>query len=110
MPSSLPKAPPIFEWAVANQLRAEYFWRDAYKNEVDVVLPARKPVPVEVEYGKVETCGVEAFLRKFGVKAGYVVTRDQEEERAVGGGRIRIVPACRFLLEGLPAKDRKGAG
>ena len=100
----------VFEWAIVGQLRAEFFWRDAYKNEVDVVLPARKPVPVEVEYGKVETGGVEAFLRKFGVKAGYVVTRDQEEERAVGGGRIRIVPACRFLLEGLPAKDRKGAG
>jgi len=93
----------VFEWAVVSQLRAEYFWRDAYKNEVDVVLPGRRPVPVEVKYGKVETGGVEAFLRRFGGDAGYVVTRDQEDERAVEGGRIRIVPAYRFLLEGLPA-------
>jgi len=90
----------VFEWALVGQMRAEFFWRDAYKNEVDIVLPARKPVPVEIKYGKVETGGVEAFLRKFGGNTGYVVTRDQEGERAVEGGRIRIVPAYRFLLEG----------
>lgn len=91
-----------FEWAIVGQLRAEYFWRDAYKNEVDVVLPGKKPIPVEIKSGKVETGGVEAFLREFGVRTGYVVTRDQEGERKVEGGRIRIVPVYRFLLEGLP--------
>ena len=89
----------VFEWALVRELRAEYFWRDAYKNEVDVVLPAKKPIPVEIKSGKVETRGVEAFLRKFRADKGYVVTRDQEGERAVDGGRIRIVPAYRFLLE-----------
>src|SRR3990172_5814784 len=89
----------VFEWALVRELRAEYFWRDAYKNEVDVVLPAKKPIPVEIKSGKVETRGVEAFLRKFRADKGHVVTRDQEGERAVDGGRIRIVPAYRFLLE-----------
>jgi predicted AAA+ superfamily ATPase len=90
----------VFGWAVVSQLRAEYFWRDAYKNEVDVVLPGKKPIPLEINSGEVETRGVEAFLRKFRADTGYVVTRDQEGERAVDGGRIRIVPAYRFLLEG----------
>jgi len=94
----------VFEWAVVSQLRAEFFWRDPYKNEVDVVLPGRKPVPVEVKWGRVETGGVEAFLRAFRVDAGVVVTRAEEGTRSVEGGRIRLVPAYKFLLEERPAR------
>src|SRR3546814_14755846 len=36
-----------FEWLIVNQLRAEFFWRDPYKNEVDIVLGEKKPVQVE---------------------------------------------------------------
>lgn len=87
-----------FEWLIVNQLRAEFFWRDTYKNEVDVVLGHKKPVPVEVKFGKVGTSGLEAFMRKFRAAKGYVVTREWEETRMVDGKTITAVPAFKFLL------------
>jgi hypothetical protein len=44
----------VFEWAVINQMGAEFFWRDSYKNEVDAILTNRKSTPVETKYGKIE--------------------------------------------------------
>lgn len=87
------------EWAVVNQLRAEYFWRDPYKNEVDIVLVGKKPVPVEVKSGKVETGGVETFMKKFKVDKGFVVTRETEGSRTIDGKTIAIVPAFKHLLQ-----------
>jgi predicted AAA+ superfamily ATPase len=92
----------VLEWAVVNQLRAEFFWRDPYKNEVDVVLPGRKPTPIEVKYGKIDVAGMRAFMRRFGVGTGYVVTRRTEETRRENGRSIIAVPAHKFLLEGRP--------
>ncbi len=28
----------VFEWFLVNQLKAEFFWRDPYKNEVELIL------------------------------------------------------------------------
>ena len=87
-----------FEWAVVNQLKAEFFWRDPYKNEVDIVLGGRRPIPVEVKYGRVDTGGLRAFMDKFRVRKGYVVTQAQEEIRTLGDKRISLVPAYKALL------------
>ena len=87
-----------FEWAAVGQLKADFFWRDPYKNEVDIVLGGRKPVPVEVKYGQVDTRGLRAFMDRFQVRRGYVVTRDQEEVRTLGAKRIVLVPAYKALL------------
>jgi hypothetical protein len=89
----------VFEWLVVNQLKAEYFWRDKYKREVDIVLLNGKPVPVEVKYGRVSVDGVLAFLRKFKASEGFVVTRREEGQRDAEGGSCRLVPAFKFLLE-----------
>lgn len=86
------------EWVVVNQMRAEYFWRDPYQNEVDVVVAGKKPVPVEIKSGRVNTAGLEAFVRKFKVDRGLVVTRDTEGSRRVGGATITLVPVHRHLL------------
>jgi len=88
----------VFEWAVVNQLKAEFFWRDPYKNEVDVVLINGKPVPVEIKYGKTDFGGLLAFMKRFGVDKGYVISLDREEMRKVDGKTVFVVPAHRFLL------------
>ncbi len=90
----------VFEWLVVNQLKAEFFWRDPYKNEVDAVLWENKPVPVEIKYGKVSTNGVERFMRKFKVAEGYVLSRDTEEEMRRDGKTIHVIPAFKYLLQG----------
>lgn len=94
----------VFEWAVVMQSRGEFFWRDPYKHEVDIVLGNRKPIPVEVKYGKVGFEGLEAFMRKFRVNSGYVVTPDTEDKRNVGGKMISVVPAYKFLLRTMAAR------
>ncbi len=93
----------VLEWTVVTRLRPEFFWRDPYNNELDVVLGDGKPVPVEVKSGRIETGGVLAFLRKFHGEVGYVVSSREEGERHVDGKRIVIVPAHKFLL-----RDEKG--
>jgi len=86
------------EWVCVNQLKAEFFWRDKYKNEVDAVLTNNKPIPVEVKHGKPDLVGLNAFMRKFSIKKGYVISRDREETREVNGRKIFIVPAYKYLL------------
>lgn len=82
-----------FECAVVNQLRAEYFWRDPYKNEVDVVRGGDPPMPIEVKSGKIETGGVTAFLKKFKLKEGLIISRDKDFVHQENGRKIRVVPA-----------------
>lgn len=87
-----------FEWAMVNQLKAEFFWRDPYKNEVDIVLGERKLIPIEVKYGKVDTSGLQAFMAKFKASKGYIVTPNIEATRKLDGKTISVVPAFKFLL------------
>jgi len=89
----------VFEWAVVNQLRAEFFWRDPYRHEVDIVLGERTPIPVEVKYGGLDTHGLRFFMSKFNVRKGYIVTPNQEEKRKLNGKELFIVPVYRALLE-----------
>jgi len=88
----------VFEWIVVNQLKAEFFWRDRYKNEVDVVLTDAKPVPVEIKHGKMDFSGMEAFMDRFKVDRGYAISLDKEDMRKIDGRTIFVVPAYKFLL------------
>jgi len=89
----------VFEWAVVRELRGEFFWRNPYKREVDLVVPSRPPLPVEIKHGRVDTGGVEAFMLEFGVERGTIVTRDEEGSRTTDSGEISLVPAWKYLLE-----------
>jgi len=90
----------IFEWIIVNQLKAEFFWRDQYKHEVDMVLiKENKPIPVEIKYGRIEIDGLLSFMKKFDIEQGYILSYDKEEERKVDGKIIKIIPAFQFLLE-----------
>jgi predicted AAA+ superfamily ATPase len=88
----------VFECLVVNQLKAEFFWRDPYKNEVDTVMTNGEPVPIEVKYGKLDFKGLLAFMKRFNVDAGYVISRDKEETRKINGQIISVVPASKFFL------------
>jgi hypothetical protein len=89
----------VFEWAIVEQLDAEFFWRDPYKNEVDIVkMEKEKLLPIEIKYGKIDLSGLSAFMDKFKVAEGYVITTDKEEVRKIEGKTVNLVPASQFLL------------
>jgi predicted AAA+ superfamily ATPase len=90
----------VLEWLVVNQLKAEFFWRDPYKNEVDVVLPNKKLTPAEIKYGKISFEGLLAFMNKFKVSQGYVISLSQEREQEIAEKKISVLPAYKFLLRG----------
>jgi predicted AAA+ superfamily ATPase len=89
----------VLEWCVVTRLGAEYFWRDSYKNEVDVVVPGPRPMPIEVKYGRIETGGVEAFMNRFKVRNGTIISTMDEGVRKTVRGDITIRPAFKFLIE-----------
>lgn len=98
-----------FEAMVVHQLEAEFFWRDPYQHEVDVVLGEEEPVPVEVKWGSVDTDGLERFMEKFGVDRGFVVSREVEQTREVEAGTVEVVPAYKLLLGEGPTLVNEGA-
>lgn len=83
---------------MVTQLKADFFWRDAYKNEVDVILGDGNPIPVEIKYGKLNFKGLMAFMRTFKVNEGYIVSYESELEKEINGNTIRVIPAFKFLL------------
>ena len=89
----------VFEWFMVNQLKPEFFWRDPYKKEVDIVLVDDKITPIEVKYGRIDLTGLSAFMRKFKVSQGYVISTREEREQKIDDKTISIIPAFKFLLK-----------
>ncbi|GFO96917.1 hypothetical protein ig2599ANME_1112 [groundwater metagenome] len=88
----------VFEWLIVTRLDAGFFWRDAYKNEVDVIIPEKIPVPIEIKYGKLDTSGLIAFMKKFKITEGYIISREKEEQIKIEDYKINVVPAFKFFL------------
>ena len=88
-----------FEGILVNQLNAEYFWRDPYKNEVDIVIDQDKPRPIEIKYGEIEIKGLLSFMKKFNVNEGYIISFNQEKSLEHDNKKITIIPAFKFLLQ-----------
>ncbi len=88
----------VFEWIMVNQLNAEFFWRDPYKNEVDVILIRKKIIPIEIKYGKIELKNLNLFMKKFKINNGYIISRKIEEVKKINGKTIYIIPTFKFLL------------
>ena len=61
-----------FEWSVVNQLRPSNFWRDSYKNEVDMILRQHEIEPVEIKLHTWDASGVLKFMHKFNVRKDLV--------------------------------------
>ncbi len=92
--------PKIFENIIVLQTGANFFWRDTYKNEVDIVLiQEKKIIPIEVKYGKIkDTGGILKFMEIFNTKEGLIISREQEKEQKVENKKILIIPAWKWLL------------
>ena len=88
----------VFEWSLINQLKTEFFWRDPYKNEIDAVLANGKITPIEIKYGRIEKSGMLAFMRKFNVKEGFIISLREEEVQKIDDKTVSIKPAFKFLL------------
>lgn len=93
-----------FEWLLINQLKPEFFWRDPYKNEVDAIITNKETIPIEIKYGKIDTTGLLAFMKKFNTSKGYILTPNKEETQKNGGKTIQTIPAYKFLLQQTPEK------
>ena len=87
----------VFEWILVNNLKPEFFWRDQYKNEVDIILFDEKqnPKPIEIKYGKLDYGGVSVFMKKFKVSNGFIISKKEENTNK----NIKVIPAFKFLLQ-----------
>ena len=90
----------IFENLIVLQTGANFFWRDSYKNEVDIVLDNdNNIIPIEVKYGEIKNIeGLTKFMKSFNVKEGFVISRDEEMEQKIDNKKISIIPAWKWLL------------
>jgi len=92
-----------FEWLIVTRLNSEFFWRDSYKNEVDIIASDKMTIPVEIKYGKIDTTGLIAFMKKFNVQFRmHHILRSREELKIDNRYMIKVIPAFKFFLE----KDR----
>ena len=87
----------IFETIIVNQLEAEFFWKDQYKNEVDIILAGEQIKPIEIKYGKIDTKGILTFIEKYKIKEGYILTKDKEDIITIDNKKINLVPAYKYL-------------
>ncbi len=88
----------VFETFLVLQLNAEYFWRDAYKNEVDVVLIKKEIFPIEIKVSKIQEKPLKLFMKKFKLKKGLILTYEKEEKIIFDGKEISITPFYKYLL------------
>ncbi len=79
---------------------AKFFWRDKYKDEVDIVLQKGKElIPIEVKYRNQpkQNKGMEKFLKKYKCKEAFIITKDTRK-RAKDAAGVEWVPVYEFLL------------
>jgi len=76
---------------------AKFFWRDKYKDEVDIILqPDKELIPVEIKYRNQpsQNKGLQKFLKKYKCEQALVVTKDKRGKNEA----VRFVPVHEFLL------------
>lgn len=98
----------LIENLVISQTKAKFFWRDPFKNEVDLILEQdKKIVPIEVKYQntitKNDLKGLLKFCDKFRLSKAILLTKDlQKSEKIRLNGKtlgIEYIPIHLFLLD-----------
>jgi predicted AAA+ superfamily ATPase len=89
----------VFESFIVNQLQGNFFWRDQYKNEVDVILTEKELLPVEIKCGRIELKGIQEFMKQFNLKKGIILTLNEEKEINEKRFSLKVIPAWKWLLE-----------
>ncbi len=89
----------VFEWLLVNRLNAEFFWRDNYQNEVDVIEAKNEVKAIEIKYGKIDTKSTLVFMKSFKLKNAAIISLDKEQKLVINGNTIQVTPAYKYLLK-----------
>lgn len=90
----------IIETFCVLNTKAEFFWRDKYKNELDLVLKLKNDLlPVEIKYRKQPTLnkGMEKFCKKYSCKKALIITKDTRRKEQTFTN-LQWTPVFEFLL------------
>ncbi len=88
----------IFEQVIVNELKGEFFWRDAYKNEVDLILTKPNLKAIEIKSGNVKEDDLNSlvsFIKKYQPKEAIIISYDLEKKMK----DINIIPFYKYLLK-----------
>jgi len=88
--------PGIFEQFLVIQLEAEFFWRDVFKNEVDII-KINPLIAIEIKSGEIKKRNLkslEKFIYKFKPKRTLILSYNLEKE--ISG--IEVIPFYKYLL------------
>lgn len=96
----------VFETVLANQLNAEFFYRDSFKNEVDVI-KTEPIIAIEIKSGELkekDLVSLKRFIKKFKPAKAIVLSYDIKKTF----GKISVIPFYEYLLkkEKLKGKDK----
>ena len=87
----------IFEQIIINELKGEFFWRDAYKNEVDLILTKPEFIAIEIKSGEIkerDLFPLEKFIKKYKPKKAIVISYNIDKKIK----NINIIPFYKYLL------------
>jgi predicted AAA+ superfamily ATPase len=108
---------PVLGPYVETLFASQYFWRDRYKREVDVVFETREGlIPVEIKYQSsittADTKNLRYFMEEHHVPLGILITKDLMERQSRDGKDIFCIPAWLALLAqiGSSSHDSQTAG
>ncbi|ODS42404.1 MAG: hypothetical protein MSIBF_03515 [Candidatus Altiarchaeales archaeon IMC4] len=98
----------LVESVIMGSLPNASFWRTPQKDEVDIIINGKKPLPIEVKYKnnitRKDMKGILKFMDRFGVNEGIIITKDLFKTEDMKTSKtedlktIRYVPAWLFLL------------
>src|SRR3989344_3577254 len=87
----------MVETLVISNINAASFWKNG--NEVDVI---HNNTPIEIKYlEKIKSDNLKSiteFMKKFKVKKGILITKNEEREVKVEEGKIKYIPLWKWLL------------
>jgi len=88
----------MVETSAVNKLQASSFWKNG--NEIDII---HDGMPIEIKYQQNvdsrDLKPVMEFMKKFHIKKGMVVTKNDEKEVKTEEGIIKLIPAWKWFLE-----------
>ncbi|MDP2925811.1 MAG: ATP-binding protein [Nanoarchaeota archaeon] len=90
--------PKVFEQVIVNELKGEFFWRDVYKNEVDLILTKPEFIAIEIKSGEIKSrdlSPLEKFNKKYKPKKAIVISYNTDKKI----NSIEVIPFYKYLLK-----------
>jgi predicted AAA+ superfamily ATPase len=101
----------VFENSIVLDTRSDFFYRDNYKNEVDIIVPLDAPavkrqprlIPVEVKFSDTirpkALKPIQLFMRRKKIKNGIIITKNTEKKEVEDDFCLHFIPGWKFALE-----------